>query len=112
MKVNLNDRASVRLTPQGLAAWVRYRESVMAMFDPEGADYHRKHFNMPDADGVLREQLWVLFNVFGALMYNGGPNMFVDNVVDIEAVVAPCDHAKCAARAEQAVQDFIAGVLA
>lgn len=109
MRINVNDHVSVRLTPQGLAAWIRYRESVMVLFDPKQADEHRKHFNMPDADGVLREQIWVLFNVFGALMYNGGPNMFVDSVMEIEA---PCEHAKCAARAEQAVQDFIAGVLA
>ncbi len=85
MTLNINDHVSVRLTLQGLAAWIRYRESVMAVIPPEEVDTYRECFNMPDASGVLCEQLWVLFNVFGALMYSGGPLMFVDNEMDIDS---------------------------
>lgn len=68
MKININDKVRVKLTPHG--------EIILAM-DEYASD-------KPDADGVLETQFWELMRVFGPVMYNGNPNLpFENNVIEL-----------------------------
>ena len=64
---NMNDRVTVRLTPEGYAAaldcgWV-YKQ------------------NLPPAGEPWTEQLWIVMRALGPRFSMGGPQLVVDNVI-------------------------------
>lgn len=72
MKFNINNNVRIRLTPKGRKIWAhRYDELnkyyVETVFKPE---YPK------EVDGWFEEQLWVIMNVFGPHLYNGGALLF------------------------------------
>ncbi len=70
---NINDRATVTLTPAGSAQW---------------AAYHSQ-FGRPDLfktpTGRYEAPFWELMGIFGAKMFMGcTEQMFVDNVIEMK----------------------------
>lgn len=69
MKINVNDKVRVKLTPHG--------EIILAM-DEYATD-------KPDVDGWLEMPLWELMRVFGPVMFHGNPNLpFEGNEVKLK----------------------------
>lgn len=63
MKLNLNERVQVVLTPRGAEIW-----------NANEAQYENVHYSKPNykqAGDVLKESLWSLFQVFGKDIYMG-----------------------------------------
>lgn len=68
---NINDEATVTLTPSGEAAWRAY-------WTRYGGDY------VPDlVNSKLSTELWTLIVAFGPHMSMAGPQMFVENRIEI-----------------------------
>lgn len=63
MRMNINEKVRVALTEAGEGILVKSGE---ARFRPVHTGYRTF-------------QLWELAHIFGEEMYNGGPNLFVDN---------------------------------
>lgn len=69
MKININDRVRVKLTPHG--------KIIMAM--------NEYSVDKPDADGWLELPLWELMWVFGQCMFHGNPNLpFEGNEIELK----------------------------
>lgn len=60
MFFNINNLVRIKLTDEGRA--IAARED--------------RYFRSPDEDGWTSEQLWVVMQVFGPHLFNGGPLMF------------------------------------
>ncbi len=73
MRMNLNDRVWVRLTPDGENAWKAHWEKFGILRD----------FWLPrsDRDGYHRFQVRELMAVFGPALSDGGPILFTDNEI-------------------------------
>lgn len=73
VELNMNDKATVRLTAKGLAVWTA----------------HWKHNPYASAgvpaDNLITTELWNLFNIFGSHLYNGCEIPFADNKIVIKA---------------------------
>lgn len=71
VRINVNQRATVQLTPYGIKLWNDY-------IGPQWPD-----LQVP-AHGLLTTQLWGLMHVFGHCFYIGAPQMpFVNNDLEI-----------------------------
>ena len=70
MKLNINEKVKCVLTHEG--------EEVLRRKNP--ISYR---FNYSQVRHELDEQLWVVMNVFGEELFNGGKTMFVDNNIEL-----------------------------
>lgn len=76
-EVNFNDPVWVRLTKEGHGVLRDWRHQYKSRFGMP------KVIRRKDSKGKVWTsfQLWELMNIFGALMFNGGPNLFKNNVL-------------------------------
>ena len=65
MDININDYVCLELTDQGLGIWAR--------------SHYSRHSKINGAN--LKEQLWVVMNVFGEHIFNGGNQVIKNNVI-------------------------------
>jgi hypothetical protein len=68
MKVNINDDVEITLTNCGLEV---LREKGPTSFT----------YNFDSSTNTLKEQLWVVMNVFGGSLWNGGEQLFIKNII-------------------------------
>ncbi|WKZ86291.1 hypothetical protein N5B55_04895 [Ralstonia pickettii] len=74
MKLNLNDRATVRLTAYGAGIYNNHMGSNLpGAYRPPAIK----------AGATLRLSLWELMQIFGASIYMGGAIPFEDNAIDL-----------------------------
>lgn len=78
MKLNINERIHVHLTPDGMKTLREYEKGkpvgVIRVYHPcEG----------PGAPTMVYLPVWELMAIFGGHMYNGAPQEFVDGVIII-----------------------------
>jgi hypothetical protein len=73
MQINLNDPVEVVLTAQGAQIWNKYWEDIPAVYRPE----------VEQEGGVLREQLWHLFEVFAKHISLGKEFPFKQGVITL-----------------------------
>lgn len=74
VKLNINDHATVTLTPEGEIVWRRYWEQYGGVM-PESAQVQSSR---------ITTQLWSLMAAFGPYLYMGGPQLFIDNQIEIK----------------------------
>jgi hypothetical protein len=70
--LNVNDNVHVRLTEFGIEQFKKWHNATWSTIPVETPD------SSPpiDKDGWSKFQLWVLMDIFGSVMYNGGPVPF------------------------------------
>jgi len=68
---NLNDHCQVKMTAKGL--------EILRI---EGTEYFNHNYNAHS--NVLETSIWVVMEIFGKHMFNGGPNLFVDNKINVK----------------------------
>lgn len=73
-KLNINDRVTVALTLDGEIAWRRYWEQYGGAMPPSAQVQ----------SGHITTELWTLMAAFGPHLYMGGPQLFVDNQIEIK----------------------------
>jgi hypothetical protein len=73
MRLNTNETVRVELTPEGLRVLRSYEHAGSLLHQEKGPCY-APYFTF---------QLWIMMKIFGEHIYNGGPELFVDNVIII-----------------------------
>jgi len=68
MEFNINEKVKIKLTPHGVAIL-------------KAKNYTSFINNLDPSNAVLHEVLWVVMNTFGKDMYNGGKQLFEDNII-------------------------------
>lgn len=68
ISVNMNDECSVRLTPSGI--------DVLMKNDTVSYQY-----NFDQKTRILKQQLWVLMQIFGPSLYNGSNHFEYNEIV-------------------------------
>lgn len=71
MKININETVTVVLTDAGDKIWRNGRNFNIGYYDPNTK--------------ILKEQLWVIMNVFGPEIWAGGTLLFLNNDIEINA---------------------------
>lgn len=69
MIFNINEVIKCKLTPEG--------EKVLKGKNPIS---YRHNYNPKSM--VLVEQLWVVMSIFGSEIFNGGPQLILDNIIE------------------------------
>jgi len=67
---NLNTYCKVKLTARGLE-----------ILSTEAIEYFNHNYNA--RKNILETSLWVIMQIFGKHMYNGGPTIFINNEIQI-----------------------------
>jgi len=67
VRLNINETVKVRLTKEGEKLLEQSKEEGFHPLQVMDCEYYREF------------QLWDLAHIFGPEMYNGGPQLFVDN---------------------------------
>lgn len=83
---NINDRVTVTLTLEGhhvLEAWCLKQASYVADIFPNALHTQLNEYR-PDGGNTGTFSMWEFMAIFGAHCYNGCPQLFVDNAVEIE----------------------------
>ena len=65
MDININDYVCLELTDHGLDVWSR--------------SHYSKYSKVNGSN--LKEQLWIVMNVFGEHIFNGGDQIIKNNVI-------------------------------
>jgi len=82
MKVNMNTLVKVELTYDGLLIMMRKHTELNKLIEKNGG----KKIPFPykeDKEGYITIELWKLFEIFGAYLYNGSDAPFEGNEIII-----------------------------
>ena len=71
MKFNINDEVVIKLT--------KYGETILGKSNSTSYEYS---YNKKTK--ILKEQLWVVMNIFGNHLWLGGEQMFVNNIIELK----------------------------
>ena len=82
--VNMNDKAKVRLTDDGLAKYMEHERELNKLIEQVSRCPRGLRIPETDITGYSTFQLWVLMNIFGDGMQWGGPLYFANNEIVME----------------------------
>lgn len=78
MKININQTCTVTLTTHGKNILDNYWLSVKRTLNQE-----RPTFLQCDSEGNYSSELWNIMSIFGKHLYNGGDQLFHENIINI-----------------------------
>ncbi len=85
LRFNVNEKVRVKLTEQGRAALAANHAELVRWTGTEWRDPPAYQPPIEDADGYSKWQLWVLMQELGPHLRLGGPQLFVNNVIEFLA---------------------------